>query len=183
LGGGDDCRASGDGFGLRQIRHRIQGNRRKNRPRDAGSSIGSTIGFGAVADLGKITPDINLEGEFFYWSKGYTSGYYDWSYSQIYLTAIAKYFFAQKKGAKWLPYAGGGLGLVFGKVKSDWKGADIYGIHGASTSASNTDLGIHLLGGVKTKLSPTVDGFAQAEYVIDGADFFGLMVGAIVRIN
>ncbi|HEX9935385.1 MAG TPA: hypothetical protein VGB38_09330, partial [bacterium] len=143
--------------------------------------IDNTFGFGAVANLGKLSPKINFEAELLYWSKGYSESYFKWSYSQIYISAFAKYFFPQKKGAKWLPYAGGGLGLVIGKVKSEYTGEPIYGIHGSSSSESNTDLGIHFLGGVKTKLSPTMDGFAELRYSIDGADFFGFFIGTIFK--
>jgi opacity protein-like surface antigen len=147
------------------------------------SPIENTIGFGAVADLGTLTPALKFEGELLYWSKGYTAADYEWSYSQIYISALVKYFFPQKKNAKWLPYAGGGVGLVIGKSKSEYKGAYSMYVSDKSSSISNTDLGIHLLGGVKTVLSPTMDGFAEARYSIDGADFFGLFVGAIFKLN
>ena len=139
--------------------------------------IDGTFGFGAVADLGKLTPQINLEGELLYWGKSDKHEGFEVSYSQIYISALAKYFFPQKKGAKWLPYAGGGLGFVIGKakVKSEFLGSD--------NSDSSTDLGIHLLGGMKTVLSPTMDGFAEVRYSIDGADFFGIFIGAIFKMK
>lgn len=146
--------------------------------------IESTFGFGAVADLGTIMPKLALEGEVLYWKKGYGEFDYKWSYSQIYISALAKYFFNQKKNAKMQPYAGGGLGFVIGKVKSEYTGeySDYFG-HDASYSSSSTDIGIHFLGGVKTALSPSMDGFAEARYSIDGASFFGIFGGVVFKLN
>jgi hypothetical protein len=150
------------------------------------SSIGSTIGFGAAADLGWLTPQIAFGAELLYWSKSYDVGaHWDWSYSQIYITALARYFFSQKKGASFSPYAGGGLGLVIGKVSSDYTGPneDYYGYYD-DTSTSSTGIGIVLLGGAKKALSPKMDGFAEVRYGTgEGADYFGIFAGVIFKLN
>jgi opacity protein-like surface antigen len=149
---------------------------------DPESPIGSTFGLGGVVDLGTITPQMTLEGELMFWSKGYDVMDYHWSYSQIYISGIAKYYFNQKKGAKFLPYAGGGLGLVIGKVKSEWKGSD-FGLGSTSGSTSSTDLGIHLVGGAKYPLDSQKYAFAEFRYSIDGADFWGLFAGFVFKLK
>jgi opacity protein-like surface antigen len=150
--------------------------------------IGSTIGFGAVADLGWITPQIGLEADALYWSKSYDVGAdYKWTYSQFYIAAIAKYYFAMNKGSKIEPYAGGGLGLVMGKVKSEYSGPT-YGydeLYNVNTSVSHTNLTIMLVGGAKMPLSPKMDGFAEVRYstASDLADIWGIFVGVIFKLN
>jgi len=147
------------------------------------SNIGSTIALGARADLGTIfKPNIRLIGEVAYWSKGYDVGSWNWSYSQLYISALAKYRFA-KSGSKLVPYAGGGLGFVFGKVKTEYKGPSSPYYSFDNTSSSNTDLGIHAMGGVDYTLSPNLTGFAEFRYCTDGADFWGIFVGAIYNIK
>jgi hypothetical protein len=148
------------------------------------SSIGSTIGFGAAADLGWLTPQIALGAEVLYWGKTYgETSYWELTYSQIYVTALARYFFDKKKGASFSPYAGGGLGLVIGKVKSEYKGEyDYYGT--GSYDNSSTGIGIVLLGGAKMALSPKMDGFGEVRYGTgEGADYFGIFGGVIFKLK
>lgn len=151
------------------------------------SDVGSTIGFGAAADLGWLTPQIAFGAEVLYWSKSYDVGaHWDWSYSQIYINALARYFFSQKKGSSFSPYAGGGLGLVIGKVSSDYTGpeSDYYGYYYEDTSSSETGIGIVLLGGAKMPLSPKMDGFGEVRYSTgEGADYFGIFAGVIFKLN
>ncbi len=143
--------------------------------------IESTIAFGARADLGTIfSPNMTLMAEFLYWSKGYDESElgvdYGWSWSQIHITALTKYSFAQP-GADLIPYAGGGLGLVM--AKSEWD----TNIPGLSGDASETDLAIHLLGGIGYLLSPQMTGYAELRYTLDGADFFGIFVGVMYNLS
>jgi hypothetical protein len=149
------------------------------------SSIGSTIGFGAAADLGWLTPQIALGAEVMFWSKSIAeNAYEDFSYSQIYLNAIARYFFAQKKGSSFQPYAGGGLGLVIAKSKFEYKGeySDFY--HAANYDNSATGIGIVLVGGAKMALSPSMDGFGEVRYGTgEGADYFGIFAGVLFKLK
>lgn len=149
-------------------------------------NIESTFGFGAVADLGWITPKIALEGEVLYWKKSYDEGaHWEWSYSQLYISALGKYYFEQKKGSKFLPYAGAGIGLVIAKVSSDYSGpSDPYWGGDLNTSESETGIGLHFLGGAKMALSPQIDGFAEARFSTgEGADFFGIFAGFIYQLK
>jgi len=142
--------------------------------------IGSAIGFGGVADLGWITPQIGLEADLLYWSKSYNSGYfyetYNVSYSQFSIDALAKYYFEQKKGSKFHPYAGGGLGLGF------WKVSYPESAHFAG-GVSGTDIVISLLAGSKMALSPKMDGFAEVRYSLGGYDFWGLFAGFVYKLK
>ena len=133
--------------------------------------IESTIALGARADLGTIfNENMRLMGEFLYWSKGWDEADFEWSWSQIYITALTKYSFAQP-GATLIPYAGGGLGFVIGK--SEWD----TNVPGLSGDESETDLAIHLLGGIDYLLSPQMTGYAELRYTLDYPDFFGIFVG------
>ena len=142
--------------------------------------IDGTLGFGVVADLGKLTDKLSLEGELLYWSKGEKEMGVKASYSEIHIGALTKYFFPQKKGATMFPYAGGGIGFIMQKAKveyeSEWLGDN-------EKSDSETDLGIHLLAGIRKALSPTMNGFAEIRYTIGGADILGIFVGAVVKMG
>ena len=137
-------------------------------------------GFGGVADLGWLTPQIGLEADLLYWSKSYNSGYfyetYNVSYSQFSIDALAKYYFEQKKGSKFHPYAGGGLGLGF------WKVSYPESAHFAG-GVSGTDIVISLLAGSKMALSPKMDGFAEVRYSLGGYDFWGLFAGFVYKLK
>jgi hypothetical protein len=142
--------------------------------------IGSTIAFGGVADLGWITPEIGLEADAVYWGKSYNTGFiydtYDVKYSQFTISAIAKYYFAQKKGAKFHPYAGGGLGMGF------WKLGYPSAAH-FTGGVSGSDLVVSVVGGSKMALSPSMDGFAEFRYSTGGFDFWGVFAGVIFKLK
>src|SRR6266849_6789774 len=75
-------------------------------------SAGSTIGFGAFADLGNITPDIKLSSDLGFWSKSQNDFGSEASIRDISVAARAKYMF-HVNSPKLRPYAGAGLGLHF----------------------------------------------------------------------
>ena len=162
------------------------------------SDIGSTIAFGGRADLGTIfKPNIKLMAEGLFWSKGdevsdMYGGTIKTNWRQIYVSALTKYCFG-KSGEKVTPYVGGGLGMVFYRFKSEYKSSSIItkanlgsnsaGLYGSTYSHSDSDLALHLLGGVDYILSPQLTGFAEFRYVTDGADFWGIFVGAIYHLK
>ena len=82
---------------------------------------------------------------------------------QIALGAVAKYHFEMDGNIK--PYAGGGLGFNIGKFSVE------------DESESETDIGIHLLGGASMSLSPKMDGYAEFKYVISDCDYTAIFVG------
>ena len=103
--------------------------------------VESTLGFGGRADLGTIfSPKFGFLAEFLYWSKGYDTSMYggthEWSYSQIYISALTKYGFGKDEKSI-NPYIGGGIGLVLGKVKQEWDyDVPYFGHESGSTSDS-----------------------------------------------
>jgi hypothetical protein len=146
------------------------------------ASIGSTIGFGAVVDLGTITPEIALSGDIMYWGK--THSYYDEKVknSQIYISATGKYFFNSKKGAKFLPYAGAGLEFVIYKQSWTYSGEYAQLVH-SNNSVSSSEIGIHIVGGAKYPLDKSKYLFAEARYSMGGFNIFGAFGGIVFNLK
>jgi len=144
----------------------------------------STIAFGGRADLGTIVkPNLGIVAELLYWSKGYDSGYYSWSYSSFYINALGKWSFGAP-GAKLNPYAAAGLGMVFGKSKSEYSGPTYgYALSSYDTDVSNTDIVIHILGGASYLLSANLAGFAEFRYTLGGWDMWGIFVGVMYGLK
>jgi hypothetical protein len=146
--------------------------------------IENTLGFGLIADLGQYNDNISLSAYVDYWGKNYDVGqYYEWSWSMLSIAAIAKYGF--ETSGQFKPYAGGGLGLDIGSWDAEYKGPtnDFYGLGDFSSSGSDSDLAIHLVGGATMELSPGLEGMAEVKYTIGGADYFGIYVGVIYSLN
>jgi opacity protein-like surface antigen len=148
--------------------------------------IDNTLGLGLNADLGTIIPNLALNAYIDYWSKTYAeSNTYEASFSVLGFAAVAKYFFPSSGNIK--PYAGGGLGLNISSVESKYTGPSIGGglfdTSDFESSSSETDLAIQFLGGVSMPLSPNMDGFAEAKYSLDGADYLGIYVGINYKLK
>jgi hypothetical protein len=140
--------------------------------------IGSTLGFGAVVELGTIIPNLALEAEVLYWSKGYDYSWGSWSYSDIIIGALGKYFFS-KKSTGMQPYAGGGLGLAM--FKGSWK--DNSGYTDYFSDYSSSDIAITGLAGIEYLFSPSMKGFAEFRYTTGGWDFWGIFGGIIFKMG
>ncbi len=141
----------------------------------------STFGFGGVADLGTIMPNVGLEAELLYWSKSYDEHGLDFSVSSISVAAIAKYYF-KPEGEQLRPFAGGGLGFNRASAKSEFENP-LTG-HTEKDTHSDTDLAIHIAGGAKYALSPQLDGIGEFRYVMAGDwDYWGIFAGVIYRLN
>lgn len=140
--------------------------------------IESTFGFGLESDLGTITPQIHLGAFLEYWSKGYDEGSYEWSYSDLGFGASGKYYFAQRGSLE--PYAGGGLGLYRAKWESDYKGAGDLHLGG---SATNTEFGIHVMGGADFQVGPKMKAFAELRYSLSDPDYFGIWAGVLYTLR
>ncbi len=135
--------------------------------------IDNTIGFGVQADLGTIIPEIHVGALIEYWKKSYDVGSASWSWSEFVIAPTAKYYFPVQSEFK--PYGGGGIGLSIGK----WSEKYDYAYLGQQEySASDTKLGIFFMGGAEYEFNPNVTGFAELKYHMDGADYFGIFVGA-----
>ncbi len=138
----------------------------------------NTIGFGAVAKLGSLSPIIGFDAFIDFWTNSYDIGIYEWKYTEIAFGAMAKYLFPAGGDIK--PYAGGGLALHYGKISGE--SIDYLG-QTYDTSDSDMDLGIHLAGGVEKALSPSMTGFAEAKYAIGGHDYFFISAGVIFKMG
>ena len=122
-------------------------------------NVDGTLGFGAFANLGNLSPDVRLQPHLGYWSKSEEFGGDKASISDIALSARALYMF-HGTSPKFRPYAGGGLGLhmVHGKVETaaqDLGGGVI--VPAMEFSDTSTKLGLDLGGGFTTPLSERTD--------------------------
>jgi opacity protein-like surface antigen len=143
--------------------------------------IDNTFGFGAHAKLGTITPGVALDAFLDFWTKGYEEHHLhytaDWSWTQIAVGALAKYVIPTTGNVT--PYVGGGFALTYARSSWEWEWAGVR----EDDSCSDTNIGIHLAGGAEMPLSPTMDGFAEAKYALDGADYFMITVGVIFKMG
>ncbi len=143
--------------------------------------IDNAFGFGAHAKLGTIMPSVGLDAFVDFWTKGYDEqhAYYlaDWSWTQIAIGALAKYVIPTTGNVT--PYVGAGFALTYARSSWEWEWG---GVH-EDDSCSDTNIGIHLAGGAEMPLSPTMDGFAEAKYALDGADYFMIAVGVIFKMG
>jgi len=154
---------------------------------DPGGGVGSTIGFGAIADLGNITPKIKLQADAVYWAKDYVElSTHDFTVSSISISAIGKYMFAEPD-EKLRPFAGAGIGLSI--TSNSWEYDTVspvppyQPIH-VDDSRSDTDIGIHIVGGANYMLSDKFDGIAEFRYVIGGDwDYWGIFAGVIYLLD
>ena len=142
--------------------------------------VESVIGFGALADLGTITPNIMLEANLDYWSKSVTStsslGSAEFSFRDLILGGTAKYMF--KSGSpKFRPFASGGLAFHFFKAT-----AKSSGTFTASSDDSEMKIGIHIGGGLFYNLSPQLDLLADGRYsIVSNVSQIALQAGVVLR--
>ena len=137
-------------------------------------AAGSTIGFGAFANLGNIARDVRLSSHLGYWSKSENAFGAEASVRDISVGARAKYMF-HVSSPKLQPYVGTGLGLHFFHMKA--------GIPGSMFEDSVTKLGFDLGGGVLTPVSPKTDLFGDVWYTVADIDQFSMKVGLAFRMN
>ena len=135
--------------------------------------IDNAISFGANADLGTIMPNLHLGASVDFWTKSYDIGFgSDASFSVLSIAALARYTLDIQQ--TFTPYVGGGLGLVIGTASfeyTDWTGKKV------DESDSDTELGIHLLGGARMPVTPDLDGFAELRYTLGDIDYFSILAG------
>ena len=137
-------------------------------------AAGSTIGFGAFANLGNIARDVRLSSHLGYWSKSENAFGAEASIRDISLGARAKYMF-HVSSPKLQPYVGTGLGLHFFHMKA--------GIPGFTVEDTVTKLGWDLGGGVLTPVSPKADLFGDMWYTVADINEFTMKVGLAFRMN
>lgn len=136
----------------------------------------NTIGFGVVADLGTITPALRLEGSADYWGNSWGVEPFKGSWTAISVGGTVKYDFPIF--GSFTPFAGGGAGFTISKWDAPTMG--IFGVTvGESMSISDTDIGLHFVGGADMPIGENMKFTAQAKYAMGGADAFWL-TGAII---
>ena len=144
--------------------------------------IDNTIGLGVVANLGTITPAINLAAFVEYWGKTYdVGGYGETTFSEITIGATAKYYFAMDSQFK--PYAGAGLDFIIGSSSWKYTGPSNPYLTETKSSDSDTDIGFHFCGGADYKLSDSMTGFVEVKYGINGIDVFSISGGVLFKLG
>ncbi len=127
-------------------------------------AAGSTVGFGVVADLGRLSPDIRLSTHLGYWNKSESSFGADASVRDISVAARASYMF-HVNSPKFQPYVGAGPSLHFFHAQ-----VNVPGFPGMSAEDSSTKLGLDLGGGASMPLSPKANMFGEMWYTLSDID-------------
>lgn len=139
--------------------------------------IGSTIGFGVFADLGNITPNIQLSANADFWSKSFNSVS---SFRDISFGATGQYIFATPNTAI-RPFAE--AGLAFHALKNDVEGVNFLGQQ-QDFSTSSTKIGVDLGGGVLYQLSPQLDLLGQLKYrIVSNFNQLNINAGVLYRLG
>ena len=128
----------------------------------------STVLLGVVANLGTIIPMLGAEASIDYWSQSYGVPGAETSFSSFTLNGTAKYRFPLPGAIN--PFAAGGLSIV--RSSSDFEYTQPVGFPGieTSTSASDTDVGIHLGGGIDYALSALLNLTVAGRLAFGGFD-------------
>lgn len=142
----------------------------------------NTLGFGVVADLGTIMPQLRLEGSADYWGNSWDLPGVEWSWSTITIGGTAKYDFPM--GESFTPFVGGGLGFAISSWETNYTG-ETWGWTGTpgNFSDSDTDLGIHVVGGIDMPVGSNMKFTAQAKYAMGGADALWLSGAILVQLD
>jgi opacity protein-like surface antigen len=140
-------------------------------------AAGSTIGFGAFADLGSLSPDFRLSSHVNYWNKSENQFGVEAGLRDISVGARARYMFHMNSGNV-QPYVGGGPGLHFFNVK-----VEVPFNPGMTASESETKIGFDLGGGASMPLSPKADVFSEMWYTVCDIDQFAFKAGVSFRLG
>jgi hypothetical protein len=150
-----------------------------------GEGIDAVLGFGALADLGMITPVIGLEGNVDFWSKSYDFGNASSSLRLISIGATGKYYFAAEDVAL-RPFAGAGLALHLAKATATYNlGYDFPGYAtSGEVSTSDSKIGIDLCGGTLYGLNDKLDLLGELRYrLVSDVNQLVVRAGIIYRMG
>jgi len=121
--------------------------------------IDAMIGYGALADLGKITPEVMLESNLDYWAEA--------AFRDLIIGGTAKYMF-KNANPTLRPFAGGGVAFHFLKFSDD----------------SRTKVGLHFGGGLFYALSAQLELLADGRYtIVSNASQIALQAGVVYRLT
>jgi opacity protein-like surface antigen len=143
--------------------------------------VDAAIGFGAIADLGTITPDIGLQATIDFWSKSEEEFDVESSFRDIVLGARATYNFSVDN-PDFTPFVAGGLAIHLFHVEVDAPEARVAGIvvGGGSYDDSETKIGIDLAGGTRYAVSENADIIGEAMYrIVSDVSQFVISAGVI----
>lgn len=134
---------------------------------------GGTVGFGALVDMGTLTPMLGLDLEILYWSKSEGPSDREITWRDIVLCAHARYRFSLP-GSAVKPYMGGGIGPHFVKHEHEQSGK----------SETDTKFGLHLLAGAEYEVSPKVALFGEWRYaIVSDINQFAIFAGAKYKLG
>jgi hypothetical protein len=123
-------------------------------------NIGGTFGLGAHADFGEITQNLVLYPSLEYWGK--SEGSFD--FSQVSINGDVRYYFPSASTTSF--FAGGGLAILFSST----------GVEDLD-SASATDIGLDILGGVDVPINENLVFTGKAKFVISDGNVFKISAG------
>jgi opacity protein-like surface antigen len=152
-------------------------------------NVDGTLGFGAFADLGSLSPKVRLSTHLGYWSKseGDPITSTEASIRDIAWMTRARYYFPISASSKFQPYAGGGLGFHFLKASVSVPDFDLGGgfvIPGYEVSDSSTKLGLDLGGGFTTPLGQSTALYGDLWYgMVEDFDQLSMKFGVAWRLK
>ena len=147
----------------------------------------STIGFGAFADWGTISPKFRLSTHLDYWSKSEDAGFgAEASVHDIAFMTRGRYMFPVDS-PKFQPFVGAGVGLHFLKASVSIPDIDLGGgviVPGMTVEDSSTELGIDFGGGASMPVSPKTDLSGEFWYsMVDQFDQVALKLGVSFKLG
>jgi len=137
--------------------------------------VDATLGFGAMADHGMITPNIRLTSHMDFWSKSEEAFGAKASIRDIALGARGEYLLPTN--SKFSPFAGAGLGLHFLHSEVDVPGF-------GSVDDGTTRLGLDIGGGFSTPMSARADFRSDVWYgIVDNASQWSLKAAMMFKLG
>ena len=136
--------------------------------------IDGTVGFGAFADLGTVSPRFGMEAHLDRWSYSEEEFGMEASVSDLTLGMRGKYLFPVSN-PKIQPFAGAGLGIHFLSAEVSMPPTGPF--PGMSMEESSTDLGFELGGGMSTSLGSRTNLLTELWYGFSDIDQFSMRVG------
>ncbi len=134
--------------------------------------IDNTIGFGAEVGFSTPVPNLSLNLEGNYWSKGWNEtalgSTWEMQLSDINFGLSGKYEFVAVPN-KFFPYLGAGAGMHI--LKSEVT------ILNMAASVTDNKVGAHVFGGFRVPFTPIVSAFVEARYTVVDPDYLGVYGG------
>jgi hypothetical protein len=144
--------------------------------------IGSTFGFGLVADLGTVHPNVAMESYAGYWQQTESAFGTDIGVKDFAFGGKAKYMFTTSNPTV-QPFAGAGLGLHIVNAHADMPAVSFGGtviFPATSVSDTNVKLGLDLGGGLRIDRGSQIAFLGEAWYTaVSDVSQFSVMLGAV----